>query len=87
MAPIRLGSGPTFTGSAEAADAWVAHWPDQRLPALNGKTPRRAARDPKEWPYLETLLREFEHDADLARSAGHHGPDIDALRHTLGMAE
>ena len=87
LAPIRTGSMPAFAGSQGAHDAWVAHWPDQPIPALGGKTPRRAARDRRERPHLEALLREFEHDADLLRGAGRDAPDITALRRQLGMSE
>jgi hypothetical protein len=42
--------GHGFSGTREMRlDApWSVHWPDQPLPALNGNTPRRAARRPRD---------------------------------------
>jgi hypothetical protein len=84
MPPIQLG-GPAFGASRQATDAWVEHWPDERVPALGGHTPRAAARRGRERPRLEALLREFEHDAWLLTHAGRPAPDVDRLRAELGM--
>jgi hypothetical protein len=73
------------SGSDEADEAWPEHWPDQELPALGGMTPRRAARSESRQPWLEALLREFEHDADQLARQGGRPPDIESLRVELDM--
>ena len=44
MPPIRPGMPMPFGASQEAVDAWQALWPDERVPALCGVTPRTASR-------------------------------------------
>lgn len=82
---LRLGSMLSFAGSQEANEAWLEHWPDQKLPALGGRTPRSAARRGADQPRLEALLREFEHDADLLCSRGLPAPDVSRMRAELEM--
>jgi SEC-C motif len=58
-------------------------WLDEQIPALNGKTPRQAAADPKSRNALEVLMREFEHiDANLPADERF---DTQRLRDALGM--
>lgn len=71
-------------GVAGAADGWEKHWLDEKVPALHGRTPRQAA-DGAEWPYLETLLRQFEYEADLLAADGKAGIDTAWLRGQLGL--
>ena len=85
MPPIQLGRPVPFGASQQAIDAWLEHWPDERVPALGGRTPRVAASQKHQRPRLEALLREFEHDASLLARAGRPAPDIDRLRSRLGM--
>ena len=63
MPPIQLGMPLPFGASQEAVDAWQSLWPDERVPALGGATPRTASRRAHSRPRLEAVLREFEHDA------------------------
>lgn len=72
-------------GETEAEAAWLEHWLDESVPALEGATPRAAAGDPKRRVLLESLLRQFEFDADLAAAEGHRPRDVEALRASLGM--
>jgi tetratricopeptide (TPR) repeat protein len=51
-------------------------WLDQQIPALNGRTPRVAARDPQLRPRLIQLLREMENHQDHARREGRAWYDI-----------
>ena len=85
LPPIRTGGPLPFGASQEAIDAWLSHWPAERVPALGGLTPRAAARRKKKRVRLEALLREFEHDAHLLAQAGRPAPDIGRLRAELGM--
>jgi len=82
---IPTGGPQPFGGSQDAIDAWLAHWPDERVPALGGLSPRVAARRRKSRARLEALLREFEHDAHLLARRGAPAPDISRLRAELGM--
>ncbi len=84
--PPTAPSGPmTFGASEDEIDVWLAHWPDERIPALGQLTPRVAAKRHDKRVALEALLREFEHDADLLARAGTPAPDISRLRAALGM--
>lgn len=83
MPQLRAGQLLAIGGSEASQAAWLAHFPDQRLPALGDRTPREAALRPRDAPRLEALLREFEHDADILRERGRPAPDIDLLREEL----
>jgi len=72
-------------GEPEAEAAWLEHWLDEPVPALGGATPRAAADDPKRRVLLESLLRRFEFDADLAAAGGQRPRDVERLRASLGM--
>jgi len=85
MPPIRLGMPLPFGASQEAVDAWQSLWPDERVPALGGATPRNAARRTQSRPRLEAVLREFEHDAYVLARAGRPAPDLERLRVELEM--
>jgi hypothetical protein len=67
-----------------AAEGWEKFWLDVKVPALSGLTPRQAARGP-ERPYLEAMLRQFEHEADLLAADGKTGIDTAWLREQLDM--
>ncbi len=82
---LRSGSMLPFTGSEEANAQWLAYWPDQKLPALGGRTPRHASRRVADQPRLEALLREFEHDAELLARRGLPALDVSRLRTELQM--
>ena len=51
--PIPLGGPMPFGASHEETDAWVEHWPGERVPALGQLTPRVAARRTDKRPHLE----------------------------------
>ena len=62
-----------------------ANWLDEELPALRGKTPRQAARDPRGREWLEALLLSFESSAADATGPNLLAPDVAALRRELGL--
>lgn len=71
----------------EADDEWMRGWIDEKVPALDGATPRDARNDPRRVVLLEKLLRQFEHDADVAAGAGDAPMDVDALRELLDLRD
>jgi hypothetical protein len=85
MPPIRLGMPMPFGASQASVDAWQALWPEERVPALGGATPRSASRRAQSRPQLEAVLREFEHDAYVLARAGRPAPDLERLRAELTM--
>lgn len=85
MPPIQLGTPMPFGASQDAVDAWQSLWPDERVPALGGATPRAASRRANSRPLLEAVLREFEHDSYPLAQADQPAPDLDQLRIELGM--
>ncbi len=69
--------------TAMMQDRWK-RWLDEPIPALDGKTPRQAAKTKEGRERLEALLFSFE------RREGRPGedlfkPDIDELRSQLGL--
>jgi hypothetical protein len=85
MPPIRLGMPMPFGASQASVDAWQEMWPEERVPALGGATPRSASRRAQSRPQLEAVLREFEHDAYVLARAGRPAPDLERLRAELTM--
>ncbi|MEX2448104.1 MAG: hypothetical protein WD404_05095 [Solirubrobacterales bacterium] len=85
MPRLEAGGPIPFGASQEAIDAWLAHWPTERVPALGGLTPEAAAKREQQRPALEALLREFEHDAHVLTEQGRPAPDLGHLRAELGM--
>jgi tetratricopeptide (TPR) repeat protein len=60
-------------------------WLDERIPALEGRTPRAAARDLRLRPKVIQLLREIENHQDQARQQGKAWYDITWLWEELGI--
>jgi len=87
MPPIRLGMPLPFGASQAAVEAWQSLWPDERVPALGGATPRAASRRAQSRPRLEAVLREFEHDAYVLARAGSPAPDLERLRGELRIEQ
>ncbi len=74
--PMALG------GSPESEEVWRHHWLDEEVPAL-GTTPRKAVNEAETAVRLESLLRQFEFDADLTRFSGKRPLDVGAIRAAL----
>lgn len=62
-----------------------AQWVDERLPALDGRTPREAARSETGRHALEDLLRTMENAEERARLEGRAAFDFSVVRKSLGM--
>jgi DNA polymerase III epsilon subunit-like protein len=67
----------------EFKEKHMLSWLDEEIPALNGLTPREAAKSPRSMKSLELLLREFENHE--ARLPDNERFDIDRLRTELGI--
>jgi tetratricopeptide (TPR) repeat protein len=61
-------------------------WLDDAIPALDGTTPRSAAKDPRLRPKLIQLLREHENQQDRARQRGELWYDIGWIWQELGIS-
>ena len=59
----------------QVLDRHYADWPDSRLPALGGRTPRQAAASKTLRPRLVAILKEFEY---------HEGSKLEAERFDVG---
>jgi hypothetical protein len=62
-----------------------SRWVDQPLPALDGRTPREAARTEKGRREVEELLRGIENREERNRADGRPAFDVSSLRTKLGM--
>jgi hypothetical protein len=60
-------------------------WLDQQIPALDGRTPRQAARDMFLRPKLIQVLREIENHQDRERQQGKPWYDAAWMWETLGI--
>lgn len=74
------------TPRAVSAEGWESYWIDQPLAALGDRTPRQAART-DDVLTLETMLRQFEYQAELLALDGRTGVDVKLLRRKLGLQE
>jgi hypothetical protein len=70
---------------AMAAAHWQS-WLDEKIPALNNRTPRQASRTAKGRERLEALLQQFEWQAEGGANEP-FAPDLAALRAELGLVE
>jgi hypothetical protein len=66
-------------------DTQRAEWLDAPIPALGGKSPREAARDPAMREQLEELLKTLEYVEEQKRREGKPCIDITNLRRELGL--
>jgi hypothetical protein len=60
-------------------------WPDTELPALDGKTPRQAARTPAGRLQLIELMKDMENGEDRKSRAGEPFYDFSRIRTELGL--
>jgi hypothetical protein len=64
---------------------WATRWVDEKIPALDGKTPREALRTPEGKKKVEELLKDFENIEERKRREGEPYIDIDVLRRILNL--
>ncbi len=60
-----------------------AAWPDQPLPALNGRTPREAVRTARGRTAVDLLLKDLENREQ--RAGGDAAFDLSAIHRELGL--
>jgi hypothetical protein len=60
-------------------------WVDLKLPVLGGRTPRQAVRDPDGREIVESLLLEWERDAERSEMAKFLVPDVTRIRRLLHL--
>lgn len=64
----------------------VESWVHQKIPALGGRTPLEAVRDPDGKEMVEALLLDWERRDERDVSPNQIRPDISAIRHLLNLA-
>ncbi|MBI5281082.1 MAG: SEC-C domain-containing protein [Candidatus Solibacter usitatus] len=69
----------------EHLERHYAEWPDTRLPALDGKTPREAVKTKGGRSRVVELLRDFENGMERRRLEGEPHYDVGKLRRELGL--
>ncbi len=69
----------------QALEQHYSTWPDQRLPALGGKTPRAAAKTADGRRRVEELVRDLENSEERKRRDGEPFYDVARIRSTLGL--
>ena len=60
-------------------------WVDEKIPALDGKTPREAAKSIDSREKLVQLLKDIEYTEEQKRLAGEYWYDVNKLRRELGV--
>jgi hypothetical protein len=69
----------------EYLERHYASWPDTPIPALDGKTPRQAARTERGRCVLRDLLRDFENGEERKRQNGEPFYDVNRIRRELAL--
>lgn len=70
---------------AQFLDQWAKSWLDEKIPALNGMTPREAVKTPEGREWVKESLRVWENAEERKRRRGEPCMDINALRRLLGL--
>ena len=70
---------------AKAMNEWATRWVDDKIPALEGKTPRESLRTPEGKKKVEELLKDFENMEERKKRDGEPYLDIDILRKMLNI--
>jgi tetratricopeptide (TPR) repeat protein len=66
-------------------EEFVKKWIDEKIPALDGKTPREAVKTPEGREKVEELLKDWENMEERKRKVGEPYIDIDILRQRLNL--
>jgi hypothetical protein len=66
-------------------EEFVKKWIDEKIPALDGKTPREAVKTPEGREKVEELLKDWENIEERKRKEGEPYIDINILRQMLNL--
>lgn len=66
-------------------EEFVKKWVDEKIPALDGKTPKEAVKTPKGREKVKELLKDWENTEERKRKEGELYLDINILREMLGL--
>jgi hypothetical protein len=69
----------------QALESHYARWPDMKLGALDGKTPRQAVKNAAGKRKVAELLKQLENSEHRKRKAGEYAYDVSKLRAELGI--
>jgi hypothetical protein len=69
----------------EFVEDYYAKWPDTKIPALGGKTPRQAVKNAAGKRKVAEILKEIENGEARKRKSGEYGYDVGRLRAELGI--
>ena len=75
----------SFPLLSKTMEEWAHHWVDERIPALDGKTPREAVKTPEVRAKVEKLLKDFENMEERKRRKGDTYLDIQVIRQMLNL--
>jgi tetratricopeptide (TPR) repeat protein len=73
---------PVFEKTMEE---FVTKWVDEKIPALDGKTPKEAVKTPEGREKVEELLKDWENAEERRRKKGEPYIDINTLRQMLSL--
>lgn len=73
---------PVFS---KVMEDWVTKWIEEKIPALDGKTPREAVKTPEGREKVEELLKDWENMEERKRRGGEPYIDINILRQMLNL--
>jgi len=73
---------PIFSRTMEE---FVTRWVDEKIPALEGKTPREAVRTPEGRRKVEELLKDWENMEERKKRDGEPYLDMQVIRQLLNL--
>jgi hypothetical protein len=71
----------------EYMEQYYSKWLDMKIPALDGKTPRQAAKNAAGRRKVAELLKQLENSQARERKLGKYAYDVSRLRAELGIRE
>ena len=66
-------------------EEWARKWLDEKIPALDGQSPREAVKSPEGKEKVRELLKEFENQEERKKKDGEPYWDVQILRRKLNL--
>ena len=66
-------------------EEWARKWLDEKIPALDGQSPREAVKSPEGKEKVLELLKEFENQEERKKKDGEPYGDVQILRRKLNL--